>query len=653
MREGVTRILVVAAVVAVAAAFVLLQARASPEGFGPLENVLGKLWHLALFLFFWVAVYAVGRGVEKALFGRAAAPADVVLAFGIVAFVLLAFLLCAVRLAYVWVARAFVISAALAGIVVFRRELGRVPQRLRRWFAELGLSTAALLAGTAVLAVPVALAAAHPPTYVDALVYHLAVPKAYAAAHGFAYLPCNVYASTPMGGSLFYLWPYLWDGLIAANASHLVVTLLAVSITYRVARRWLNQFYAALAGVLVILSPVIFISMAGAHNDHFLVLFVAAGVYAYLNAEVVRGGERGRRFASVGIFVGAALAVKYTAAAALAAFAVVFFYDMVRRRVRFRDVAIVAGVAAAVMLPWLIKAYVERGNPVFPLLYDVFGGRGFTAEQARRVTSWQLGMGRGRGFWDYVLLPYRISVESGVTYEYFAGKYIPFLLPLAALGAVFFRKGGRVVAFGWVYLAAWACGPQQLRFLDGALPAFAVAAAGALAAADSAWPGPFRRPWRGAVAVAVVAVAGALLIPTDFAALPRHSYLGGMSQREFLRRWAAFYPAQEFINDELPGDAKILLLYYKETLYLDRPAVYDSFLCASALLIAAERARDEVELYELVRGWGVTHVHLYSYAETRAEGFYAEGAVARVRSFVSRYGVILYEDPYGEVYELI
>lgn len=653
MREAVIRVLVVAAVVAVAAAFVLLQARTFPEGFNPLGNVLGKLWHLGLFLFFWVAVYAVGRGVEKLIFGRASAPPDVAVAFGIVAFVLWAFALCAAGLAYVWVARVSVISAALAGIVVLRGEFGRVPSRVRRWLAELGLPTAALLAGTAALAAPVALSAAHPPTYIDALVYHLAVPKAYAAAHGFVYLPCNVYASTPMGGSLFYLWPYLWDGLIAANASHLVATVLAASLTYRVARRWLSQFYAALSGAFVILSPVIFISMGGAHNDHFLVLFVAAAIYEYLNAENARAGERGRRSASVGIFIGAALAVKYTAVAAVAAFVVVFVYDLIKKRVRLRDVAIIAGVGAALLLPWLVKAYVERGNPVFPLCYDVFGGRDFTVEQARRVTSWQMGMGRGRGFWDYVLLPYRVSVASGVMYEDFAGKYLPFLLPLAALGAVLFRKGGRVVAFGWVYLAAWAFGPQQLRFLDGALPAFAVAAAGALAAADVGWGAQLARIWRALVALAFVVVAGAAVVPADLATLPRQLYLGGMPQQEFLRRWAAFYPAQEFMNRELPGDAKVLLLYYNETLYLERSAVYDSFLSASAILIGAEKARDEADLYELVRGWGVTHVHLYFHGEPRAEGFYSKDALARIRSFLSRYGVVLYEDPYSKVYELI
>jgi hypothetical protein len=653
MRQAVKMVLAVAAVAALGGAFVVLYARASPQESTILVVVLGKLWHLGLFLFFWVAVYAVGRGVQRFVLGRSAVPPEIAVAFGIVAFVVLAYFLCAVHLAYVWVARTFVIAAAFAGIAILRAEFGRVPQRIRKWLGELGVSTFVLVACVAALAAPVALTAAHPPTYIDALVYHLAVPKAYAAAHGFTYLPYNAYASMPLGGSLFYLWPYLWDGLIAANASHLVATLLAVSLTYRLARRWLSQFYAALAGVFVVLTPVVFISMGGAHNDHFLVLFVVAALYSYFNAAEVGQRERTRFYISVGVFLGAALAVKYSAAAALAAFAVIFVYDLARKRVRLRDVVILLAVAAAVLLPWLAKTYVERGNPVFPIWYDVFGGRDFTAEQARRVASWQMGMGRGRGVADYVLLPYRISVQAGVTYEYFAGKYLPFLLPLAALGAVLFRRGGRVVAFGWVYLAAWAFGPQQLRFLDGALPAFAIAAAGTLDAADRMCVTWFRRVWRPLVAVAAVTVAAAMVAPADLATLPRHTYLGGMPQKEFLRRWAGFYPAQEYMNERLPPDAKVLLLYYNETLYLERPAAYDSFLSASALMLEAEKVRDEAELYDLVRGWGVTHVHVYGHGEPRLESFYSAEAMERVRAFVSRFGAVLYEDPYNKVYELI
>lgn len=654
MRPYVKSIVVALVAAAVTAAFIALRQGVAPDEAKLLQIVAGKLWHLGLFLFFWFAAYVVGRGAVAALFRRSwSPPPEIAAAGGILVFVLAAVILCSVHLAYGWLVKILIVAAVVAGAVVWRKEWARVPARLKRWLAELEVSTAVLVAAAAALVLPMALTAAHPPTYVDALVYHLAVPKAYAGAHGFVYLPWNVFASMPMGGSLFYLWPYLWDGLITANASHLVATLLAVSLTYRLARRWLAQFYAALAGVAVILTPVIFKVIGGAHNDHFLVLFVVAALFTYFDAGASERAARRRRYLAVGVFLGAALAVKYSAVVVLPAFVVILIYDLLKKRIRPGDVGLILAAAFVVVLPWLIKAYVERGNPVFPVAYGVFGGRDFSAEQARRLVAWQAGMGRGRGLWDYVLLPYRISIEGGFTYDYFAGRYLPFLLPLALLAAAFFRKGGRLVAFAWVSLAAWAFGPQQLRFLDGAVPAFAIAAAGTLAAADNLWASWARGIWRAAAGIAVVAFAIPFLIPAIFSSFPRQAYLASEDQEGFLRRWAAFYLPQEFINEELPPDAKVLLLYYNETLYLERDAAYDSFPEASALLLAAEEGRSEAELYDLIRGWGVTHVHAYYYGEPRLAGAYSKEALARVRSTVALHGVVVYEDNYGKVYELI
>ena len=649
---NVKRALLVAALAAVCALFVALSVAAPREGFNVFGALAGKLWHLALFFVFWFAVYALGRGVARLLFGRAAWPPDLVWALGVAAAVASAFALCAVGLAYGWLAKALVVTAAAAGVVLLRKDLARVPERLTRWLAELEPSSAVLLVGTAALALPIALNAAVPPFYWDALTYHLAVPKAYADAHGFIYMPDNVYASMPMGGSLFYLWPYLWDGLITAKASHLVATVLALSLTYRLTRIWLSRFYAALACAFVMLTSPVMVVIGGAHNDHFQILFTVAALYVYFKWS--RGGEVApkRAWLALGIFVGAALAVKYSAYAVVAAFVPIWVYDVIRKRVRPSWVVKAVIVAFVMVAPWLVKAFVERGSPVFPLFYDILGGRGFTAEQADRLMAWQFGMGRGRGLIDLVLLPYRVSVEADVGYKEFSGIYLPFLLPLAALAALFFRRGGRLVAFGWLYLLAWFFGPQQLRFLGAGLPALAAAAAGVLAAAEGGWDGWPRRLWRsfvivGSFLVSIPFFAGALM-----GATANFTYLFAPDRDAFLRSRVGFFAAQEFINEELPPDAKILMVFTNHTLYLERDAAYDSFLEASALLLAAEKAKDGAELYALAREWGCGYVHIYHSFEPEVWPYYAPRARDVFYDFVRRYGVLIYQDRLNEVYEI-
>jgi hypothetical protein len=653
LRSLLKRVLLIAVVAGVGAFFVWLNMQAPRVGINPFGELMAKMGHLALFVFFWWAVYALGRGAERLLTGRRAWPPDLAAALGVVAFVVAAFALGAAGLAYGWLAKVLIIGVGAAGAALLRKELSRLPARVKRWLGELDVATAALVAGAAVLALSAALRAAEPPYFWDTLAYYLAVPKAYAAAHGFVYMPWDAYSSTPLGATLFYLWPLLWDGLITAGASHLVAAVLALSLTYRLARTWLDRFYAALAAVLVLLTPFFFAVLGGAHVDHFTVLFAVAALYLYIVGRSGAEAAGGRWAVAVGVFVGAAVAVRYAALAVVVAFLPLWVVDVARKKIRVVDVAVLLGAAAAVVAPWLVKAYVERGNPVFPFWYGVFGGADFTAEQARRFVGWRGDAGFGHGLVNFLLLPYRVSVGEGYQYMGFYGAFLPFTLPLAAAAIIVFRRAWRAAVFAWVFFFAWAFGPQQLRFLGPALPAFAAGAAGALAAVDPRkYVGP-SRAWRVFVALAVLALGFSYVAGPILDSIPGHVFLTGMSRDEFLSHRCPYYRGQLFINEELPADAKVLMVFINQVLYMERPAVYDSFPEASAFLLAAEKASDGKDLYLLARSWGVTHAFVYSQEEGRLWPWYAPRARDVFYDFLRRYTVSAYEDEASRVYEIV
>jgi 4-amino-4-deoxy-L-arabinose transferase-like glycosyltransferase len=613
-------------------------------------SLLGKSWHLLLFGALWLAAYFAGRATLRLIGYRGDVPPELSTAAGVVLFSIAAFALAATHAAYGVVVKAAVVAVLAAGVYPWLKRLLARGGRFRRWFVELEPGPAVWVFFGGLLAFPLVLAAAEPPLYWDALTYHLAVPHEYAAAHGFVYLPYNTYSSMPLGGTMFYLWGILWDGLTCANASYFVVSLLAVAVAYRLARLWLAQFYAAAAAALIFFSPVFFVVMPGAHVDHYAILYAGAALYFYFAPG--EDGEARRRRWAVGIFLGATLAIKYTSIYVLGAFVPVFIYDLARRRLRWREAAVILAVAFAFVLPWLIKAYVERGNPVFPLLYGVFGGRDFSPEQARRLIAWQYNIGAGRAWYDYLVLPYRISVTADLDYHAFAGVYLPFLVPLAVLGIFLFRRAGRLLAFAWVYFACWSLGPQQLRFLDAGLGVLAVAAAGALAAGEKAFGERGRAAWRlGVVAVVIFAAlvynAGGLMHT-----LEGFDYLAGQDRETFLDERCGFYMAQRFINEETPLDAKVLMVFTNHTLYLERDAIYDSFFEASRFLLAAEEGADAAGLYDLARAWGVTHVHIFHMFEEKAWPYYDAGTRKTFYEFVRTYGTRVYADPLNEIYEL-
>jgi hypothetical protein len=89
------------------------------------------------------------------------------------------------------------------------------------------------------------------------------------------------------------------------------------------------------------------------------------------------------------------------------------------------------------------------------------------------------------------------------------------------------------------------------------------------------------------------------------------------------------------------------------TLYLEREAVYDSFLEASPLLMAAEKADGGDELYALARRWGCTHVHVYHAYEDDVWPYYEPRARTNFYDFLGRFGRVVYKDEGNEVLELV
>jgi hypothetical protein len=628
-------------VISVAAAFLALNAVVPHIYRNMVGPLLPKAWHLVLFAAMWLAAYFAGRKLLGVLGYRDGLPPELATAAGVVVFSLAALALAAAHLAYGFMVKIITVAVLVIGFYPWARRLKGASTRVRRWFQELEAGPATWLFFGGLLAFPLALVAAQPPIYWDALTYHLAVPHKYAAAHGFVYLPHNIYASMPLGATMFYMWGMLWDGLTCANASYFAASLLVVAFVYRLARFWLPQFYAAAAAFLVFLSPVFFVVMPGAHVDHFLMLYVVAALYIYFSPEGARERPQPRRALAVGLFLGAALAVKYTSIYVLGAVTPIFIYDLVRRRLRLREVVTILAIAFAFVVPWLVKAYVERGNPVFPLLYGVFGGRDFSPLQAEHLISWQHGIGAGRSWLDYLLLPYRISVRADFDYGFFAGIYLPYLMPLAAVAALAFRRGWRVVAFAWAFVACWSLGPQQLRFLDGGL-----------AAADKALAGVARAAWRAGVVAFIIFTGLAYNVGGVFHTLEGFDYLAGESREQFLETKCGFYLAQGFINERTPPGAKVLMIFTNHTLYLEREAVYDSFFEASAFLLAAETGADAEDLYELARRWGVTHVHVFHLFEKKAWSSYKKRTKKVFYEFIEKYCRPRYRDPLNDVYEL-
>jgi hypothetical protein len=565
----------------------------------------GYAGHIALWAALTWAAYFAGRLVTRYIFRQESVYWEIELAVGFVAFGLTTLALGAAHLLYPWVVRGIVLALlALSAPLAWRRgrEAGSF---LREKAAGVSNGTWVLVVFLTPLVGSMLLQSMLPPFEWDSLVYHLYIPKVYAETHHLVYLPRLAYSSMPLGGEMIFTWGYLWDGLAGAAAMAPIINGLMAVITWRIARRYLDNFWATAAAAFLVVTPLYSIYFGSAYVDMLVGAFALMAFALYL-----RGLKGAGDAALAGFFLGAAMGVKYTGVYGAIALTPIMAWDVIRRRLPFRRVALVLVVAFVVVAPWLLKAYIERGNPVFPAMYDVFGGRDLSPETAEYLVKWQASIGMGREFADYLQLPYRLSVEAAGGYERFDGVILPFSFVCLLLAVAFFRRG-KLIVYTVLYVAAWSLiASQQLRFISAAMGTFAIISAGVFAHAA----GAFKRRWV-RNAVTVLLVGGPIIF--NYAIIAKTTYyvtaygvetLVPAEPEVFLERLANPYPVDRYINENLPEDAVILMIFENHLLYLEREAIYDSFFEASGTLTAVSELENPAAVADYVESLGATYI---------------------------------------------
>jgi hypothetical protein len=233
-----------------------------------------------------------------------------------------------------------------------------------------------------------ALGAMLPTIDFDAIEYHLGAPKEYFLDGKISFLPHNVYASMPFSIEMLHLLgmhvmnDWWWGALVGQllNASFAPMAGLAIWLT---ARRWGSPRAAWVAVAVYLTTPWILRLAAIPYVEGPLCYYHAALVWAAGVAWASPAFCRGRAWAVVGLIAGGAMAIKYPALiSAVAPMGLVALTAAWRARSPRLVLSFGIGVAI-VMGPWLLKNFLDTGNPVYPLGFRVFGGRDW--DQAREA----------------------------------------------------------------------------------------------------------------------------------------------------------------------------------------------------------------------------------------------------------------------------
>lgn len=401
-----------------------------------------------------------------------------------------------------------------------------------------------------------------PPTEWDSLAYHLALPKLYWKAGRIAEIPWMMHSHWPHLMEALYSVPVAAGLDNAAALLHAAVCAALALAIFAVGRREIGIPAAAFAAAIFVSQPVALRLAGTPHSDGALAFFHFLSAAALWEWHRAPGARRTGLLVLAGLFAGFASAAKLHGIGLTLIWTVWIAFDSPRES-RLGRAAVFFFSALGVALPWYLKAWAGAGNPIWPFLPEILGGRwgpDIVLASSRRF-NWL----------DWSALPAAL-VGAGAQH-----LLVPCAMLVAAAVAARRVKIPPFAAFMLLpvvpYFLAVSRRTEVWRFMLPCAPAFALAAGWG---AVLLWADP-RRPARAAAALAVA-----------FALFPRaladennqlYAVLGarsvsrpGADPRElYLERsldHSEFYRAVDRLLAGRPG-AKVLLYREIRGYYLD------------------------------------------------------------------------------------
>lgn len=468
----------------------------------------------------------------------------------------------------------------------------------------------------------------------DVKEYHFGGPKEWYQAGRISFLTHNVYTSFPfltemltlLGMVLYGDW--YWGAIAGKGVLMCFGPLTALGI-YVAGRRWISPQAGAWGAFIHLSTPWIYRISIIAYAEGGLTCYLFAALLALLflldrNTSIMtsneaQDGPADRRLSWLiltGFLSGSAMACKYPGVVSVvipigSAILVANWWRSEsshqvaspRRRLISPAIVFTCGVLLAIG-PWLAKNLVETGNPVYPLLYNVFGGADWNAELN---TKWK------HGHSPDTYSPADLAEKlMDVTLK--ADWLSPLLFGLAPLALLTQRR--RLVAGLWLYVAYlfgtwWLLTHRIDRFWVPLIPVVSL-----LAGIGATWNG--HRWWRWTIGICVGLAALFNLAFMTSSLCGYNAYLLDLPRAsEQTARITS--PELVLLNAQLPPNSKVLFVGEAELFDAHFPyeynTVFDKSLfeewCGDASFSGPSSERplkSAAEIRQVLQQHGITHI---------------------------------------------
>jgi hypothetical protein len=488
------------------------------------------------------------------------------------------------------------IAALTLGIVgLFRSLFFWVPllalalllrQNVKSWLTDMKAMLAAARPGTrwgwlllGFIVVMLALALLHslaPPYSLDSMTYHLVGPQRYLADGRMTPQPENFYLGFPKSMEmLFSVTISLFGRDTAAAPVHFGFGLLGLMAVGGFVRRYTGSLDVALLAVVLLLSSFSVWLLLGWSYVDLAVLTMSAVAFSVAN--LWRETKDQNWLVLLGLICGFALGFKYTSGLLAAALGL---YLLVYQPRRFLRNGLIFGIAASIaFLPWMIRAALHYGNPVYPY---IFNGLNWDAGRTALFSQYDRGFASLDRVWQLFLMPFSATifgVSNGEPFEFTLNPWLftlPFLLPVVwrwlddrerrlSLGAALLALP---IFLFWAISASYAGIAMQTRLMIVLFPIGAVLGALVVNAFSRLGEKPVNMSFVLRGMLALTLLTGSLEVLNRFTSSKIGSYmLGQTSKDDYLFLHLATYPATQALLAELPTGSQVRFLWEPRSYY--------------------------------------------------------------------------------------
>ena len=368
----------------------------------------------------------------------------------------------------------FALGFALAGILSFlffplpySRKALQIAAGIASFFSLAGvcflwkdfLQNKLLFSAGAVLFIFLSASALLPPYAWDEQVYQLELLSRYLQSSSKAVLADNSYSAWP-GFLQFFLLPgYACGGLNVPRLFNALLSVVLFCSLFSVLRHY-GRKNAFVLTCVIVLSPLFFILNRSVYAENTVAVFLLAGFLALYRLRKTPQ----KAYLLAGIFAGAALSVKLTAAGGAAALFFLVCTD--RKKRRYLWLFLIGAVVSA--LPFYLRVWHDTGNPVYPFGAGLFGTSAAVENCHYLLGSARYGMGRLYGtVFGWIAVAFSGKIYDGVT----SGLQHLGLLLIIFCGFYFRRELFRRKFFRNAFISLvimylfWGLTSQQSRFL--------------------------------------------------------------------------------------------------------------------------------------------------------------------------------------------